>query len=341
MKKVIFIIIPVLLILVGLFYFNKSQQQAVFYPMGGIPFKVSVYDRSRLEFRKDMQAIKQRVDELELIFNSHLDHSEISKLNKAKQQDLTHISNELEQVLLSSKKWWKKTQKTFDITVNPLIELWQQAGKNNQIPTNIQIAKCLQKIGSDKFFINNQQILFSKTKPRLDLGGIAKGAIIDEIVKLLQEHGIKQAIIDAGGDIRAFGPDKFTFGLKNPIPNASDLLGIITLPAGAIVTSGNYERFSKIQGKQYSHIIDPRTGWPTKNNLISVTIIANTAIDADAAATALMVMGRTQAINFLQKNRDFSGILVEKNGDYSVWISANLESKLALEESWKARIAIF
>ncbi|MBU0482817.1 MAG: FAD:protein FMN transferase, partial [Proteobacteria bacterium] len=174
MKKIILVII-VILIVAGLFYFNKGRQEAVFYPMGGIPFKVIAYDRSRLEFRKDLQAVKQRVEDLELIFNSYLSQSEISQLNQSENQKPVTLSSDLERVLLASQKWWTKTQGAFDITVGPLIELWQQAGKNKQLPSNFVIEQVLQKIGSDKFKLNGGQIIFFKPQMKFGLGGIAKG----------------------------------------------------------------------------------------------------------------------------------------------------------------------
>ncbi|MFH1874502.1 MAG: FAD:protein FMN transferase [Pseudomonadota bacterium] len=334
MKKIILVII-VILIVAGLFYFNKGRQEAVFYPMGGIPFKVIAYDRSRLEFRKDLQAVKQRVEDLELIFNSYLSQSEISQLNQTKQLKPVVMSSDLERVLLASKKWWAKTQGAFDITVGPLIKLWEQAGKNKQLPSALEIEQALQKIGSAKFKINGKQIIFTKPQMNFGLGGIAKGDIIDQIIIIMQMRGIKQGVVDAGGDIRAFGPGKFNFGLKNPIPDSSEILGKVKISAGAIVTSGNYERFSEINGKKFSHIIDPRTGWPVDNSLVSVTVIADQAINADAVATALMVLGKDKALDFFENNKEFSGILVEKNGNYSVWVSADLKSNFELEKPYE------
>lgn len=342
MKKYILIVIAVLTAcLIYVFYFFPSRHEAVFYPMGGIPFRVIAYDRSNPKFEADFKAVQKRVEELEKIFSNYDAESELSGINSLAEEGSAAVSEDMRRVLSASLDWWKKTHGAFDITVGPLIRVWREAGEKGVRPGNLSAVRS--SVGSDKISFSGGSLVFHNPEVRLGLGGIAKGDIVDQAAKLLQERGAKRGVIEAGGDILAFGGAAFSFGIQDPtVKGDARMIGVVKIPAGAVVTSGNYERFTEIEGRKYSHIIDPVSGYPVVNDLVAATVFGKNCVDADALATALMVMGGEKAREWLNEHPDFQGILVEKNDNrYIVWVSEKLISQVDFEKPWKEWVSGF
>ena len=180
----------------------------------------------------------------------------------------------------------------FDATYAPLFRLWSDAGLAGALPSDQEIAAARALCGWGKFELSPGGAVKNAAGARMDLGGIAKGFGIDQAVEAMAEAGCAGGIVDVGGDLRVFGdkPDGTPWALAVRDPFGPGMIGIVHLEEGALCTSGNYERFSIIDGQRYSHIIDPRTGRPTDTNP-SVSVIAPTAAVADAWATALSVLG--------------------------------------------------
>lgn len=346
MKRYIPILIGALcaLIIMALFYFWPGRREAIFYPMGGIPFRIICYDRSDFKFKGDLKGSEKKVEALEKVFNAYDIDSELSKINRAPKKDPILASTDVLNVLKESINWWKQSAGSFDVTVAPLIFLWKDAAQKNEIPSGEEIIEVQRDVGLDKIAIEGDgSIIFYREGVKLDFGGIAKGYIIDEVGRLLKERGVKRGVVDAGGDILAFGKGSFRFGVQDPTAKARmSIIGDVEMPAGAIVTSGNYERFMEVQGRKYSHIIHPRLGYPINNELVAATVIGRSCMEADALATALMVMGLERAKDYLKKNTKYEGILVEKNDkEYIVWVSQSLKPHLNLEKPWSDWVRTF
>ena len=346
MKRYIPILIGALcaLIIMASFYFWPGRREAIFYPMGGIPFRIICYDRSDFRFKGDLKKSEKKVEELEKIFNAYDINSELNKINNASKKELVLANVDILNVLNESIRWWKESAGSFDVTVAPLIRLWKDAARRNEIPSGEEIIEVQRDIGLDKIAIKGDgSIQFYREGVRLDFGGIAKGYIIDEVGMLLKKRGVKRGVVDSGGDILAFGKGTFRFGIQDPTAKARrSIIGDVEMPAGAIVTSGNYERFIVVQGRKYSHIIHPRLGYPINNDLVATTVIGGACTEADALATALMVMGPQRAKDYLTKNPKFEGILVEKNDkEYIVWVSESLRPHLNLQEPWSNWVRTF
>jgi thiamine biosynthesis lipoprotein len=172
----------------------------------------------------------------------------------------------------------------------------------------------------------------------VDLGGVAKGYAVDKATEALRRNGILQGLINAGGDLYALGRPKeedfWLIGLQHPLKNKG-MAGFIQVEDQAVATSGNYEKYFLIQGKKYTHIIDPRTGWPVKG-MASVTVLADSVIKADALATAVFVMGVKEGLKLLNGLPGVEGVLIteeEKNGkeEFSPFLSEGLQGKLKFE----------
>ncbi|MBQ3077188.1 MAG: FAD:protein FMN transferase, partial [Clostridia bacterium] len=160
----------------------------------------------------------------------------------------------------------------------------------------------------------------------LDLGGIAKGAAGDLAEALLEEHGIGSALLTLGGQVICCGTpdDDWRIALRNP-DDAAHPLGVLSIAAGSVATSGDYERYFELGGRRYHHILDPVTGWPASVDLRSVTVVSDSAVTADALSTALFIMGHEGAIAHWRQQTDFEMILVGTDGLLTV--TAGLEDR--------------
>jgi thiamine biosynthesis lipoprotein len=196
----------------------------------------------------------------------------------------------------------------FDITVKPLVDLWGFGvkKKNTSIPTTTEIRKVLKLVGADKLLLKIDSLFALNKGVQIDCNGIAQGYTVDVLAAFLEEHGIKDYLVEVGGEIKALGKnvsgETWKVGVEGVEIIAGDwhpLNAIIDLSDEAITTSGVYRNFFNFKGERYSHIINPKTGYPIKNKIIAVTVIAKNAITADAWDNALMVMG----VDEIKKNK--------------------------------------
>jgi thiamine biosynthesis lipoprotein len=188
-------------------------------------------------------------------------------------------------------------------------------------------------VGMSKVSLIGGRLIKSDPGINLDVNAIAQGYSVDVICRYFDNLGIRNYLIEIGGEVRAKGTKAgalWRIGIDKPEDNnmspGETLQAIILISNKALATSGNYRKFYIENGIKYSHTIDPRTGYPAKNTLLSVTIIASDCSMADGIATACMVMGKDSAIEFINRNPQFSAYLVfsDENGNYKTWISPNL-----------------
>lgn len=313
-----------------------DKDEFTFYPMGGIPCKVVEYDQSSEKFTDDTQLIEARVGALENIFSNYKKESEVSKLNRSAWNRWHAVSEDMYNLLKRSLAWYGKSGGAFDITVAPLIQLWKSAGILNKLPTDGEIDSVLKEVGSDNLVISLEKGLkFLKKDMELDFGGIAKGYILDQMGRFIEGRGVDKYVVSCGGDVVMKGKEVFRVGIQEPGGSPDDLMMVFKSPPGGVVTSGHYERFVTINGKKYSHIIDPSTGWPVDNDLVSITVWSGNATDADALATAIAVLGLEKSIDLLQKLDGYEAVLLAREGDgYKVYYSEALSDKIEYKGKW-------
>ncbi len=329
--------IPVLIVLVILIAillgYKENKREFVFYPMGGIPFKIVAYGRNEIEFNDDTIQAKERVEELEDAFNRYRVYSKISIINARAYKEFTAINEDMSRIFDESKKWYDLSDGAFDVTVLPLILLWKD---RQALPNEHEILETLANVGMQNVFFNvDGMVKLGKKGVGVDFGGIAKGFIVDEVARLLQDRGVKSGLVEAGGDLTVWGEGKYNVGIQDPF-NENSLIGRISLKNRAVVTSGIYQRFVEIDGKKYPHIIDPRNGMPIDNDLVSVSIFTSKTADADAVATAVSVLGKNDGINFLKKMSSFDVVLIDRSGD--LWISEGIADSITLAPEKKKNI---
>lgn len=281
-------------------------------PKMGTSFRMVLYAADQQEADAAAKAAFARVDALNAILSDYDPDSELSKLSANSKTSAptawTDISDELGVVLLESIEMSKKTGGAFDITVGPLVDMWRKARKSSTLPDDATIATAKNAVESQFIELksDHRQARLMKPDMRLDLGGIAKGYIVDETLKTLKTEGIRHALVDAGGDLGVIGtPQEEGRGdgwriavqsLQNPGETTGEYLIITDM---AVATSGDTYRFVEIDGVRYSHIINPKTGLGLSYR-IGVTIVAMDAMTADAMASSVSVLGAERGMALIE-----------------------------------------
>lgn len=271
--------------------------------------------------------IARRLNELNLSMSIYKKNSEISRFNENQNTtENSKVSDDFYQVLLTAKKLYALTEGAWDGTVNPLVDLWgfgNKIKKNTRIPGKKEIKDILAKIGFNHINILEENYI-AKTNPfvALDLGSIAKGYGVDEVGLLIRRSGIDNYLVEIGGEVYASGIRKdgknWRIGVNTPKKDTpfDQVYKVVRLFNKALATSGDYRNFFEIDGKRYSHVIDPVTGFPVDNGIISVSIIADSCIIADGLATAVMVMGLKKGLDLIERleNTECLIIIEEEDG---------------------------
>jgi len=296
----------------------------------GTYYVVSYYCADRKEFDTE-------IDSLLYGFNNsmsyYVENSVLSKINR----NDTDIMDDYFRVLLKrSLDIYEKTDGAFDVTVTPLVNAWGFGHENRKDMTQSKVDSIIEFVGSDMVSIDSNRVLKQDPRIQFDFNAIAKGYASDLVGSLLESKGITSYFVDIGGDIIVgdVKPDDSPWRIaierpakKHDAPQEYD--HIVELDNRAVATSGSYRQYLEIDGQKYSHTIDPKTGYPVKNNLLSVTVFANDCLTADAYATAFMVMGKEKAGKFVDKRDDLDAIFIfSKNlKDFGVVATEGLDLK--------------
>jgi thiamine biosynthesis lipoprotein len=267
--------------------------------------------------------------------SSYNPSSVISKVNR--NESLT-VDTFFIGVFNKSKEISLLTDGAFDITVGPLVRAWGFGPDNNKKFNISKLDSLLRLVGFEKVSIRNDQVVKSYPGICLDVNAIAPGYSADVICRYFKDLGIKNFLVEVGGEVRAVGNkngDYWKIGIDRPEDNnmipGEKLQAIVRLKNKALATSGDYRKFYIEDGVKYSSHINPRTGYPAKNTLLSVSIIADECASADGIATAMMVMGKEKAIEFIGKHEDLQAYFIysDEKGNFKTWISEKLRKDLS------------
>jgi len=304
--------------------------------MGTFARVVAVTKHER-QARRCIEAGFSELVRIDKMMSDYKPDSELSKVNREAFANPVKVGPELFEILQKSVDFSRLSNGAFDITVGPLVDLWHKAGETNSIPDENTLAATKARVGYEKLILdaNEQTVRFAVAGMRLDLGGIGKGYAVDKAVEAMRRRGAIGGMVDSGGNIRCFGApadtDAWLVGLQNPksAGTDADLLGlngaidaggvlmVLRLNDMAVATSGDYRRFVTVEGKKVSHIIDTNTATGA-NKLASDTIIAATAVDADALSTAVNVMGAEKGLALIESLDGVEAILITAGPEYQV-----------------------
>lgn len=242
--------------------------------------------------RRALERAEAALRGVEARMSVHLERSEVGRLNRAAAGETVRLSQDTLAVLAAAQRIHRTSDGAFDVTCRPLLELWRERTRAGGLPSSEELAAARDGSSWQLFALLPGGARKLGSDVRVDLGGIAKGWGVDTAVGVLEAAGCVGGLVEVGGDLRVWG--RRTDGGAWPVevrdPFADAVMVTLRLPAGAVCTSGNYARGVEVGGRHYSHVVDPRTGWPA-DAVPSVTVVAGDALTADAWATALSVLG--------------------------------------------------
>jgi thiamine biosynthesis lipoprotein len=268
--------------------------------------------------------------------------SEVARLNREAAAGATAVHPEVAAVLEAALRLWRESDGAFDITVEPLVRLWGFLGGPRRVPRPEEIAALLPHVGAQhlRYDAGARTLWFTDPGVRIDLGGIAKGYAVDEVARGLRAQGVSRALVDLTGNMVAIGrpsPDRpWRIGIRDP-RGRMPYVARLEIHDEAISTSGQYEQFVAADGRTYGHILDPRTGRPV-DGLISVTVVAPTALACDSWDTPLFVMGPERARRKARELAGIAAVLIGPGGGGvdTLWVEESLRGRFQLEPAARA-----
>lgn len=276
-------------------------------PADGIP-RTSVLDHIEEAF--------QEVSRVEHLMSEWKPDSPISRVNAAAGHGMVEVPAELSGIIKRAKEISRRTRGAFDVTWKGAGDLWKIGAEDFEPPDDRAIAAALQRVDYRKIRTEGERIGLEDPGMLVGLGGIAKGYAVDRAARILQARGADDFYIDGGGDIYVSGRNQgrpWRIGIRHPRMTREGLLALLEMTSGAVVTSGDYERFSEIDGIRYSHIIDPTTGRPARH-CQAVTIVGPEAETVDALSTAVFVLGPGPGLKLLREEPGLEGLIVDARG---------------------------
>jgi thiamine biosynthesis lipoprotein len=286
--------------------------------------------------------IAQRLEEINQSMSTYLPDSEISRFNGLGQTDESvKMSSDFLHVMIMARDLFGMTAGCWDGTVKPLVDLWGFSKPEMQqtIPAGDKIKQTVERVGFEQIQMDAEGGLSKKNvNLALDLGSIAKGYAVDQVAELIRAGGWTDFLVEVGGEVYASGVRKdgqqWKVGVNLPDKNAaySQVYKVVTLKDSALATSGDYRNFFEVGKKRYSHVIDPRNGYPVDNGVVSVSVITDTCTLADGLATAIMVMGRGKGLELVNRLEGVECLIIIKgpDGGLTDYYSTEFKSKVEI-----------
>jgi thiamine biosynthesis lipoprotein len=286
-------------------------------PHMGTKFRIILYAPDKATADKASKAAFERIAELDRIMSDYQATSELKQLCAKAGGEPIPVSEELFFVLNKAQDVSKLSEGAFDVTVGPVVKLWRKARRTMKLPDPDQLAKARELVGYKMMHLDSKKrtVQLEKAGMQLDLGGIAKGYAGDEAQVVLKTHSVTRALVAAGGDIVVSGPPPDADGWKIEIEAADDEDGkprrTLILKDAGVSTSGEKEQYVEIDGKRYSHIVDPHTGVGLVGQK-SVTVIAPKGITADSMTKVVMILGAEKGLAIVENLDGVSSLVVRK-----------------------------
>ena len=327
--------LPFLLLLIVGTVLIIRQQRAMPYQMNSGMVFGTVYNIT-YECDSDLhQAIKAELQKVDNSLSPFNEHSVITAINQ--NQDVKPDEMFLT-VFNKAMEISRETDGAFDITVAPLVNAWGFGFKNGSQPNRQQVDSLRRLIGYEKVILKNDRIVKHSPDIMLDCSAIAKGYGSDVVARFLQQQGVKNFMVEIGGEVVTSGvnPQRLPWriGVTKPTDDTLSIKGeiqsVLNVTDLAMATSGNYRNFYYKGGKKYAHTIDPKTGYPVQHSLLSATVLAKDCATADAYATSFMVLGIDGAKKVLERHPELMAyfIYADDKGQNAVWCSPSLKDKI-------------
>lgn len=323
------------LLIVGTFFIFRKQATTPYIKNQGMVFG-TFYN---ITYQSDTDLQKEIDEELAKVDNSLSPFNRKSIITAVNNNEDVEVNDMFKEVFTTAMLVSKETQGDFDITVSPLVNLWGFGFKHDLTPDSAKVDSLREFVGYEKVKLEGNKVKKSDPRIMLDCSSIAKGYGVDAVGKLLERKGIRNFMVEIGGEVvtKGISPKKeaWRIGISKPVEDSlavsTELQDIITMNDEGMATSGNYRNFYYKDGKRYAHTIDPHTGYPVQHSLLSATVISKSCTIADAYATSFMVMGYEKALEFLKSHDNLSVFFIysDENGETQVYYSPTLKSRLA------------
>lgn len=301
--------------------------------MGTIAYNVKYIDKKERQFKPQIDSLLKDFNQS---LSTYIPSSDISVFNKTGKVDFNFPY--FYDVLSASKVIYENTGGAFDPTVGPLIDAWGFGDGEMIGPDSTQVDSLLQYVGFDKIDFTENQAISNMPNMKLSFSAIAKGQAIDVVADWLETQDLNNYMVEIGGEVRAKGQnledETWTIGIEQPNEQRiGGLFDAIQLNDQGMATSGNYRNFRIVNGKKVAHTIDPTTGFPKMQTLLSATILAPSCMLADGYATACMVMGLEGSKKLVESNPELEGYFIYANeaGEMVTYVSSGLKGKTLKE----------
>ncbi len=270
--------------------------------------------------RKALNQTWQRIEEIDSRMSVFNEQSDVSKINRS-YPSVIQIHKDTYNLLKDAEKYSRLTDGAFDITVWPLVSLWRESGEKRLIPSKEEIDRVKKSVGLKNFkLLSSYRVQMVHPQTKIDLSAIAKGYAVDEAVRILRDNGLHNFLVNAGGDLFVSGKNcqkkLWSIGIQDPKKHQK-IIETLQITDYAVTTSGDYEQYYEIDGEQYSHIINPKTGYPAQK-VSSATVVARSAQEADALSTALCVLGKEGVVLFDSLDLDGAALVVQKDTNNNI-----------------------
>lgn len=284
------------------------------------------------------EAIKE-VKRLDALLSTGSASSEVSELNACGTME---ISEDTAAIFRESLEMYERTDGLFDFTIYPLMKLWGFPRQNYHVATDEELERVLPLVDASKVQLKEQDngtaLVTLGEGQEVDFGGIAKGYTSASVMEIFKKNGVSSGIVSLGGNVQVLnkktdGTD-WNVGIRAPQAGESGHIAVVSVDNKAVVTSGGYERFFEENGKTYIHILDPRTGYPAESDLVSVTVISEDGMLADALSTSLYLMGKEEAGRYWKSHdEEFDMVLLGTDGKFFITdgIKDHFQSEIATE----------
>ena len=295
------------------------------FPAMGTVHTVTIFDAEGPEAASDARAY---LLDLHGAWSCFMEDSLVSRINQAAGRQPVAVDEDTFEVLRQAKRYGRFTEGAFDVTVGPLADLWRRAMEERQLPGDKAVWQALALVNFANVTLDEEAhtVLLEKAGQRIDLGGIAKGYAVNELRKRLRRHGVRRALLDLGGTVAALGCG-LPVGIRDPFRPDGAPMGTLMLEDRIAVTSGVYERFAYMDGYRYHHVVDPRTGYPSKSGLVSVTLVGENGGALDAFATAALILGMERSAPLLAE-QGMDAVFVTEQGQ--VFVTRGLKRQFHL-----------
>ena len=300
-------------------------------------YSVTIADQIQFPIIKIKDETAKTLQHIENTFSLWQDDSELTLINQAPINTSIQISNEMTEIFNKSRYFYKLSNGLLDPTILPLLNLWGFGPNGDKAPpTEEEISNVAKKVDFASYKLNNNTLIKTNPEAQLDFSAIIPGYAADKIAELMEQYNIHNYLINIGGEMRISGlsPIKspWIIGIEdplNPVGKDEKIVKYIQLTSGGVATSGTYRKFKKHGINKIHHIINPRTYHPSKSDIVSITVLAPSALEADALSTFLLIMGSNMGLSWLNNYPQYNAFIIKEDGNIA--FSDKLEPLFKLE----------